>query len=200
MNGPKYQVALSFAGEKRDFVEEVARHLRSRSIDVFYDDFEKVGLWGRRGAEAFHEACAEKSAYVVMFISEAYVSKAWPNHERRSALSRMIEEKDEYILPVRFDDTRVPGLPTDVVYECARKHTPAQLATMIANKLGVQPFAGQASQVPPRQIAGTRSSSAVFCGLPAEISGSATPGGGRHGRAHPDPPRCRTRHRNRGVA
>ena len=33
----------------------------------------------------------KRSAYVVMFISEAYVSKAWPNHERRSALSRMIE-------------------------------------------------------------------------------------------------------------
>ena len=152
MNGPKYQVALSFAGEQRDYVEEVARHLRSRSIDVFYDDFEKVGLWGRRGAEKFHEAFAEKSAYVVMFISEAYVLKAWPNHERRSALSRMIEEKDEYILPVRFDDTRVRGLPTDVIYLSACEYKPAQLATMIGNKLGVQPFAGKASQVPPPRM------------------------------------------------
>ena len=50
MTGPKYQVALSFAGEQRDYVEEVARHLQSRSIDVFYDGFEKVGLWGRSGA------------------------------------------------------------------------------------------------------------------------------------------------------
>ena len=82
----------------------------------------------------------------------AYVSKALPNHERRSALSRMIEEKEEYILPVRFDDTRVPGLPTDVIYECARKHTPAQLATMIANKLGAQPFADKASHVPPPRM------------------------------------------------
>ena len=152
MNGPKYQVALSFAGEQRDYVEEVARHLQSRPIDVFYDGFEKVDLWGRSAVEAFHEAFAEKSAYVVMFISEAYVSKAWPNHERRSALSRMIEEEDEYILPVRFDGTRVPGLPTDIIYECARKHTPAQLATMIANKLGVQPFAGKASQIPPPRM------------------------------------------------
>ncbi len=108
MNGPK---------------EEVARHLQSRSI-ALYDGFEKVDLWGRSAVEAFHEAFAEKSAYVVMFISEAYVSKVWPNHERRSALSRMIEEEDEYILPVRFDDTPVPGLPTDIIYECARKHTP----------------------------------------------------------------------------
>ena len=148
---PRYQVALSFAGEQRDYVEEVARHLQSRSIAVFYDGFEEVGLWGRSGVEAFHAAFAEQSAYVVMFISEAYVSKAWPNHERRSALSRMIKEKDEYILPVRFDGTRVPGLPTDIIYECAQERTPAQLATMIAQKLGVQPFAGKASQVPPRE-------------------------------------------------
>ena len=149
---PRYQVALSFAGEQRDYVEEVARHLQSRSIAVFYDGFEEVGLWGRSGVEAFHAAFAEQSAYVVMFISEAYVSKAWPNHERRSALSRMIKEKDEYILPVRFDGTRVPGLPTDIIYECAQERTPAQLATMIAQKLGVQPFAGKASQVPPPRM------------------------------------------------
>ena len=152
MNNPKYQVALSFAGEQRAYVEQVAQHLHGRSIDVFYDGFEKTGLWGRSGAEAFHKAFAGDSAYVVMFISEAYVSKAWPRHERRSALSRMIEEKEEYILPVRFDDARVPGLPTDIIYECAQKHTPAQLATMIADKLGVQSFAGKASQVPPPRM------------------------------------------------
>lgn len=150
--GPRYQVALSFAGEQRDYVERVARHLQSRSIAVFYDGFEGVGLWGQSGVEAFHAAFAEQSDYVVMFISEAYVSKAWPNHERRSALSRMIREKDEYILPVRFDDTRVPGLPTDIIYESAQRRMPAQLATMIAQKLGVQPFAGKASQVPPPRM------------------------------------------------
>ncbi|MDE2875058.1 MAG: TIR domain-containing protein [Gemmatimonadota bacterium] len=149
---PRYQVALSFAGEQRDYVEEVARHLQSRSIAVFYDGFEEVGLWGRSGVEAFHAAFAEQSAYVVMFISEAYVSKAWPSHERRSALSRMIEEEDQYILPVRFDDTRVPGLPADTLYLSAHDYTTAQLATMIAQKLGVQPFAGKASEVPPPRM------------------------------------------------
>ena len=64
----------------------------------------------------------------------------------------MIEEEGEYILPVRFDDTPVPGLPSDIIYECARKYTPAELATMIASKLGVHPFAGKASQVPPPRM------------------------------------------------
>ena len=55
-----------------------------------------------------------------MFISAGYVSKAWPKHERRSALSRMIQEQREYILPVRFDDSDVPGLPADTIYLSAR--------------------------------------------------------------------------------
>ena len=105
----KDQVALSFAGEQRDYVEEVTRHLEKREIAVFYDGFEKVRLWGRSGTEEFDEAFARQSAYVVMFIARAYVEKAWTRLERRSALSRMIHEQDEYIFPVRFDDTPVPG-------------------------------------------------------------------------------------------
>ena len=149
MNTPKYQVALSFAGEQRAYVDEVARHLRSRAISVFYDRFEKESLWGRSAAEVFNEVFGGQSDYVVMFISAAYVSKAWPNHERRSAVNHMISQQREYILPVRFDDTPVPGLPTDTIYETAQKLSPAQLSALIAKKLGIRPFAGKASQRPP---------------------------------------------------
>ncbi len=152
MNGPKYQVALSFAGEQRDYVEEVARHVQRRSIAVFYDGFETVNLWGRSGVEAFHEAFAEQSGYVVMFISDAYVSKVWPSYERRVALSRMILEQRESVLPVRFDDTPVPGLPADIIYVSAHELTPAQLSAMIGEKLGIRPFAGKASDVPPPRM------------------------------------------------
>ena len=149
MRNLAYQVALSFASEQRRYVLEVARHLQARSIAVFYDGFEKVQLWGRSGTEAFHEAFARQAAYVVMCVSKAYVEKAWPRHERRSALSRMIEDKREYVLPVRFDDTQVPGLPEDVIYLYANQFTPAELSVMVAEKLGVRPFEGKASDVPP---------------------------------------------------
>ena len=87
-----------------------------------------------------------------MFISKAYVEKAWPRHERRSALSRMVHEQREYILPVRFDDTPVPGLPDDIIYERANDYSPEQLAMAIAEKLGVRPFDGKASEVPPPRM------------------------------------------------
>jgi hypothetical protein len=42
-----YDVALSFAGEQRAYVQKVAAALRRRGIRPFYDDYEKVELWGK---------------------------------------------------------------------------------------------------------------------------------------------------------
>ena len=55
----------------------------------------------------------------------------------------------EYLLPVRFDDTPVPGLPDSVHYLRAEEYSSVALATVIAQKLGVKPFEGKASDVPP---------------------------------------------------
>ena len=148
----QYQVALSFAGEQRDYVERVAEWLQARSIAVFYDGFEEVQLWGKNGAEVFHEIFSQQAAYVVMFISQAYVDKPWTRHERRSILSRAIQEQRECLIPVRFDGTPLPGLPEDVIYLCANKNTPEQLAAKIVEKLGIKPFGGKASHVPPPRM------------------------------------------------
>ena len=150
--GRTHQVALSFAGEQRDYVEDVAQHLAARSTGVFYDGFQRTWLWGRDGVETFHEVFAEASNFVVMFVSAAYVAKPWTRHERKSALSRMLREESEYVLPVRFDDTPVPGLPESVLYLEANDYTPAQLAAMIVEKIGVDPYSGKASDVPPPRM------------------------------------------------
>ena len=131
----QYEVALSFAGEQREYVERVARALRDRGVAVFYDDFEKVPLWGKDLIEELHEVFERKAALSVMFISKEYVDKAWPQHERRSILSRALQEKSEYVLPVRFDDTSVPGLSGSIKYEAADDYSPEKLAEMIAEKL-----------------------------------------------------------------
>jgi hypothetical protein len=69
-----------------------------------------------------------------MFISKQYVSKLWPNYERKSALEKQINVKDGYILPVRFDGTEVPGLNTTIAYQDARKKTPEQIAELFLEK------------------------------------------------------------------
>jgi hypothetical protein len=149
---PTYQVALSFAGEQRDYVEVVAQALRARGIAVFYDQFEAVTLWGKDGVEFFHKLFAADAAYVVMFISKEYVAKKWARHERRAALSRAMAEEGEYVLPVRFDDSAVPGLPDTVQYLRAEDYNPAALAALISKKIGIPPLTAKASDVPPPQV------------------------------------------------
>jgi len=158
----QYEVALSFAGEQRCYVEDVAEVLQSRGISIFYDDFERIRLWGRNLAEELQDVYENRAACAVMFISKHYVEKAWPTHERRAILSRAVQEPTAiYVLPVRFDDTPVPGLPSGTGYEWATDYTPAELAAMIAEKIGVRPFEGKASDVPPPRMT-SRIGEAVF--------------------------------------
>ena len=49
----RFEVALSFAGPQREYVEQVASALQARGVAVFYDEFERVSLWGKDATETF---------------------------------------------------------------------------------------------------------------------------------------------------
>ena len=134
----QYDVGLSFAGEQRDYVEGVARELKSRGIRVFYDDYEKETLWGKDLYAHLHEVYHQYCRYCVIFVSMDYAKKVWPNKERESAQARALENTDEYILPARFDDTPIPGLPDTIGYVDLRVTTREQLIDLILAKLGAQ--------------------------------------------------------------
>lgn len=130
-----YEIVLSFAGEDRQYVEKVAEYLRSKDVSCFYDRYEDVTLWGKDLIEHL-EKVYRSARYCVMFISQHYSNKVWPNHERRSALSRAIEQKGEYILPARFDNTELPGIRHTIGYVDLKNKGPDDLANMILKKLG----------------------------------------------------------------
>lgn len=77
--------------------------------------------------------------YCVLFASEHYARKVWTSHERKSAQARALHENEEYILPVRFDDTEIPGLRSTVAYVDARATTPDELIALILEKLNTPP-------------------------------------------------------------
>jgi hypothetical protein len=124
-----------FASENRAYVEKVARGLKSRQIRVFYDLYEEANLWGKNLYEHLTEVYQDQASFTVMFISKEYAAKLWTNHERRSAQSRAFETKQEYFLPVRFDDTKVSRVLRTVGYIDLRTKTPADLCELIIAKL-----------------------------------------------------------------
>lgn len=130
-----YHVALSFAGEDREYVEAVASNLEQRGVKVFYDSYEKSNLWGKNLYDHLVDIYGHKSHFVVMFISKHYKKNVWPNHERQAAQARAYKENREYILPVRFDKTVIPGMLDTTAYIDQRKTKTYELADLICKKL-----------------------------------------------------------------
>ena len=131
----QWDVVLSFAGAQRGYVEQVAGALKARGVRCFYDADEQIDLWGKYLAEELPAIYGERAAAAVVFISAEYAARDWTRLERRAALSRAVRERQEYVLPARFDDTSLPGLLTDIVTVDLRPRTPQGFAATIAAKL-----------------------------------------------------------------
>ncbi len=132
----RYDVALSFAGEDRPYVERVAKELQVRGVRVFYDRHEQTDLWGKDLYLHLSDVYGKTARYCVMFVSKHYVRKMWTKHERRSAQERALQENREYILPVRFDDSKVPGLLQTIGYLDLKGIKATELASTISQKVG----------------------------------------------------------------
>ena len=161
----QWDVALSFAGAQRDYVEQVAQALQARDVRCFYDADEEIDLWGKFLPEELPAIYGEQAAAVVVFVSADYAAQDWTRLERRAALNRAVQERREYVLPARFDDTPLPGLLRGLVTVNLRGRTPQQFATMIVGKLAALGITGLASAVdagdPARDVEVARPAGAV---------------------------------------
>src|SRR5262249_15569757 len=79
---------------------------------------------------------------------KAYAKKLWTRHELKQAQARAFEENREYILPVRIDDTKLPGLNATTAYMDARRHDATALALLLCKKLEIEPAALQHPLMP----------------------------------------------------
>jgi hypothetical protein len=89
----------------------------------------------------------------MIFISKHYVKKIWTDHERKNAQARAVVSQNEYILPVRFDHTPLPGLVETIGYINVAKLAPSELADSLYDKLlpeRLMYFQSLNSYFPPR--------------------------------------------------
>lgn len=131
-----YDLALSFAGEDREAAQALADALRQHDISVFYDAFERADLWGKDLYAHLSDVYRNRARFCVMFISRHYEQNLWTNHERKAAQERAFRERQEYILPVRLDDTELPGLLGTTSYVDHRTTTTEEIVNLLRDKLG----------------------------------------------------------------
>lgn len=138
-----FDVAVTFAGEDRAFVEAVVSQVKANGFTVFYDEDAKAEMWGADLPEYFADIYERRSRFAMMFVSAHYAAKAWTRLERRSVLARAMQDSSPYLLPVRLDSTELPGVRSTIGYLDGITETPSGVARALAAKLGSPAASGE---------------------------------------------------------
>ncbi len=136
---------MSFADERRDYVEATVTAARSLNLHVFYDRDMTHQWWGRNFVAELRKIYGQRALHFVPFISTEYLTKKYPRDEFSYAIIASMERQDDYILPILIGDVRVPPemLHPHIGYLRAEDHTPTQLAAALRFKVDDSRARGQ---------------------------------------------------------
>jgi hypothetical protein len=143
-----YDLAVSFAGEHRDYVEQTVRACEEFGLLVFYDRNMSNEWWGRNFIREQRTVYGSRTQYFVPFISTEYLAKPIPMDEFSSAMMTAVKEGDGYILPVLIGDVQVPPnlLHPHIHYLRAEDYTPNRLAEQLRAKVVQAKSSGQSAR------------------------------------------------------
>jgi hypothetical protein len=133
----RFKVALSFPGEKRDYVQEVARELKKRlpKGSVFYDGDFTAQLARPNLDVLLQRIYGNNSDLVVVFLCSEYEKKQWCGLEWR-AIREIIKGKgDHSLMLLRFDNAVVPGSFSLDGYIDLNKYNPLEAAGFILERV-----------------------------------------------------------------
>ena len=134
-NQIEFDVAITFAGPDRKIAEDIAQLLTKSNVKVFYDAFETGELWGEDLYSYLAEIYSKKARFCLMLLSSHYASSLWTNHERRFAQARAFRESSAYILPLKLDDTEIPGIAPTTAYIDLRTVPLSEVVALVKEKL-----------------------------------------------------------------
>jgi hypothetical protein len=140
-----YDLAVSFAGEDRDYVEQTVRACDELGLRVFYDRDVSNEWWGKNFIREQRKVYGSQTRYFVPFISTDYLSKPIPMDEFSAAMMTAVKQGDGYVLPVLIGDVRVPPelLHPHIHYLRAKDYTPRELAAQLQTRVQQAQDSGQ---------------------------------------------------------
>ena len=135
----QFDVALSFPGEVRDYVETVAAELeRYVGPNSYFYDNNYVSQLARPSFDSLlQDIYRNRSKLIVVFLCSDYQDKEWCGIEFRAVKEIMMERGHDKIMFVKMDDGQVDGVLKTDGYVDGRKFEPAQVAQFIQQRLDV---------------------------------------------------------------
>lgn len=133
----RFKVALSFPGERREYVAAVADEVKKRigKGAVFYDKDFTAQLARPNLDTLLQRIYLNNSDLVVVFLCKDYERKEWCGLEWR-AIRQIIKNKNDHaIMFMRFDAADVSGSMSIDGYVDLEEHSPLQTARMIVERV-----------------------------------------------------------------
>ena len=131
----EYDVALSYAKEDEPIARKLGGSLATKNIRVLYDECDVARLGGGNFVTQIAELFRTKAYYCLLLISKHYPLEKWTAAERTSAQQHALRDADEYILPIRLDDTDLPGIGEAKGYHDLHQDSLERLVDWLDKKL-----------------------------------------------------------------
>ena len=135
----QFDVALSFPGESRALVEEIAGALEVRlgSDRYFYDNNYKAQLARPSLDVLLQDIYRNRSKLIVVFIGGDYQRKEWCGIELRAIREIILERGYDRIMFLRLDDGAVDGVFKTDGYVDVQRHSPDEIAHFIQQRVAL---------------------------------------------------------------
>lgn len=132
----KYDVAISVAEEDKRIAHQIVTELKKRKIRCYYYKEHPAESWGEHIINLTKDAFGNRSRFVLLITSKAYIKKYWSGIERQMAFTNPITGHP-HILQLRLDDTQVDGISYYTVHH-DWNNNPEEISEMLIKKIRKQ--------------------------------------------------------------
>jgi hypothetical protein len=135
--GPyKYDFAISYSGDQYPKAQKLYNLLKNESRVFFYVANDTLPqMIGVDLSKALRNIYGPDSRYVISLISDRYLSTDYTNFEFNVAQAEQMKRNDTHVLPLRLDNTIIPGIKSTVAYLDGTKMSLEEISKILLNKL-----------------------------------------------------------------
>lgn len=132
-----FDVALSFPGEARSLVEEVAYELESLlGPNAYFYDNNYISQLAQPSLDGIlQDLSRNRAKLVVVFLSGDYQKKEWCGIEFRAIKEIIMKRQHSQIMLIKMDDEKVDGVFATDGYIDARKYSAGEIARFIQERV-----------------------------------------------------------------
>lgn len=135
----RFRIAFSFAGEKRDFVAQVAAILAARfgQPAILYDKYHEAEFARYDLGIHLPKLYRDDSDLIVAVLCKEYDAKLWTGWEWLAIHSQLTKTEGAKVMLSRFDHAAVDGIFSNAGFIELDDKTPEQTATLILERLAI---------------------------------------------------------------